>query len=42
VNQHLRRLHRTGLLMRRRYGRSVLYQRSSLADSLLLGEFRDT
>ena len=42
VNQHLRLLHRTGLLMRRRYGRSVLYQRSSLADSLLLGEFRDT
>jgi len=40
VNQQLRLLHRTGLLMRRRHGRSVLYQRSSLADAVLLGEIQ--
>jgi hypothetical protein len=41
VNQQLRLLRRTGLPTRRRRDRSVLYQRSALADALLLGRFVD-
>lgn len=38
VNQHLRSLERGGLLNRTRYGRSVLYYRSDLADALVRGD----
>ncbi|MDR2256281.1 MAG: winged helix-turn-helix domain-containing protein [Arthrobacter sp.] len=37
INQHLRVLERTGLLNRTRYGRSVLYYRSDLGESLASG-----
>ena len=38
INQHLRVMERSGLLNRTRYGRSVLYYRSDLGDSLARGE----